>query len=112
MIRLLAVGVVLTGLAALVGLWLTERSGAVGAAAGGALAVLVQLGALALMRDKGDAPPGQFMGHWALGTLLRLLGIVMIVGLVVLGGLPALPTALGFVGVILPLLGLELRLVD
>ena len=52
------------------------------------------------------------MGHWALGTLLRLLGIVMMVGLVVLGGLPALPTALGFVGVILPLLGLELRLVD
>ncbi|MEK6686907.1 MAG: hypothetical protein AABZ01_00450, partial [Gemmatimonadota bacterium] len=59
MIRLLAVGVVLTGLAALVGLWLTDRSGAVGAAAGGGLAVLVQLGALTLMRDKADAPPGR-----------------------------------------------------
>lgn len=112
MIRMLTAGLALTGLAGLIAFWLSARAGLEGAVAGGGLAVLVQLGALALMRDRPNAPAARFFGRWALGSLLRLIGVVMMAALVVVGGLPALPTALGFVGVIIPLLGLELRVVD
>lgn len=112
MIRMLAAGLALTGVAGLIAWWLAGRAGMEGAVAGGAVAVVVQLGALALMRDKPNAPASQFLGRWALGSLLRLTGVVMMAALVVVGGFPPLPTALGFVGVIIPLLGLELRVVD
>lgn len=112
MIRLFVAGVALTGLAGLIAFGLSTRAGMAGAVAGGGLAVLVQLGALALMREDPDAPAVRFLGRWALGSLLRLVGVVLMAGLVVVADFPALPTALGFLGVIIPLLGLELRMVD
>lgn len=88
---------------------------AVAAAVFGAIALLIQLAALGLMRPvRGrEAPFQRFLARWGAGMGLRLLGVL---GIALAAGLdprhfPALPTAAGFLGVLLPLLLLEVRLV-
>jgi hypothetical protein len=92
-------------------LWGTQAAFAAGCF--GALATLIQLGALALVRPVRGAPLQRFLARWGAGMGLRLLGVL---GIALAAGLdpqhfPALPTALGFLGVLLPLLFFEVRLV-
>lgn len=81
------------------------------------LATAIQLGALALMqpvrRAEGRAALPKFMARWGAGMGLRFLGVVAlaIAAAVDRTHFPALPVALGFIGVLLPLLVLEVRLV-
>lgn len=90
--------------------------GAQGAIAAGifaALALLIQVTSIALIQPVKQAAPRVFIKRWGIGMGLRLLGVVAIA---LAAGLdrthfPAVPTAIGFLGVLLPLLLFEVRLV-
>ncbi len=77
-----------------------------------ALALAIQLAALALIEPVKQGPIKVFIKRWGLGMGLRALGVVAIA---VAAGLdrtnfPPLATAMGFLGVLLPLLFFEVRL--
>jgi len=74
------------------------------AAIGGAVAVIAQLWAVALLQPKMRAPNPEFMARWLGGMGIRLLGVGVV--LIVSRTVPAL---LSYVGVLLPLLFLETR---
>ena len=83
------------------------------AAVFGVMATLIQLGALALLTPVRGAPLNKFLTRWGAGMGLRILGIVAIA---LAAGLdkahfPPLACALGFLGVLIPLLFYEVRLV-
>jgi len=85
-----------------------------GIAAGifGALAVAIQLAVLALIEPFKQGPIKALIKRWGLGMGLRALGVVAIAVAVGLDPthFPPLATALGFLGVLLPLLFFEVRL--
>ncbi|MGQ0701554.1 MAG: hypothetical protein ACT4PM_00300, partial [Gemmatimonadales bacterium] len=58
-------------------------------------------------------PVTRFLTRWGVGIGLRLLGVIALALAVGLdpARFPPLPVALGFLGVLLPLLALEARLV-
>jgi len=74
------------------------------AAIGGAVAVIAQLWAVALLHAKMRAPNPEFMARWLGGMGIRFLGVGVV--LIVSRTVPAL---LSYVGVLLPLLFLETR---
>jgi hypothetical protein len=74
------------------------------AAIGGAVAVIAQLWAVALLQPKMRAPNPEFMARWLGGMGIRFLGLGVV--LMVSRTVPAL---LSYVGVLLPLLFLETR---
>jgi hypothetical protein len=100
---LLAAGVILVGVAALVG--------GRGAGVGGGCAVVAQFAAVALLRPAMDAPQQVFMARWYAGMGVRtlVLGILLAVSATHRTALPLVETVLGYVGVLLPLLFLETR---
>jgi hypothetical protein len=95
------------------GSWLLGCIVAARAAAGfGLLATLIHLAAVTLIRPAIDGPYNKLMARWAMGMGLRLLGVgVFLVAVTMQRELfPPLPSALGYVGVLLPLLFSEMRL--
>ncbi len=79
---------------------------------GGALVALAMQGTAELvMRRLGRVPTIDQLGLYAVGVVLRLLGVLLVALLVVLDRerFPPLPTALGYLGVIVPLLFMETR---
>lgn len=75
------------------------------------LALVIQLGASRLMVGHARAPMGQFLKRYGAGMGLRLLGVA-IVGLVIWlepAGMSPVAAALGYIGVLIPLLFLEAR---
>jgi hypothetical protein len=88
-------------------------SGALGAASGGAIAALVQWAAVRRLAGQTEVSTRDFVRRWATAAALRLLGVALVTVLVVAArdAFPPLPTALGFLGVLLPLMALELRMV-
>lgn len=102
-------GAVVSGVAYRI--WGTQAAIAAGAFA--AFAVVIQLAALALMQPVRGAPYARFLKRWGAGMGLRFLGIVTVA---LAAGLdrthfPPIPTAAGFLGVLLPLLFFEVRLI-
>ena len=89
----------------------TAGIGGRAAALGGAVAVLAQLGAVALLRPAMRAPQPVFMSRWLSGMGVRALTLGALLALAAThrAVLPPLPAALGFLGVLLPLLFLETR---
>ena len=80
-----------------------------GAGIGGGAALVAQMGAVALLRPGMDAPQRPFLARWLGGLAIRFLTLG---GLIALAAthpveLPLLETALGFLGVLLPLLFVE-----
>lgn len=78
----------------------------------GLLALTIQLVSLHMMGSVRQAPFARFIARWGAGMGLRLLGVLAIA---IAAGLdrehfPPLPTAAGFLGVLLPLLFYEVRL--
>jgi hypothetical protein len=71
---------------------------------GGAVALIAQLWAVALLRPKMRAPNPEFMARWLGGMGIRLLGV----GVVLIFS-RTVPGLLAYVGVLLPLLFLETR---
>ena len=100
---LVGLGVVLVALA----LWVGGR----GAGIGGATALAAQTAAVALLRPVMQAPQPVFMARWYGGMGIRTLalGILIAISATHREALPLLETALGFLGVLLPLLFLETR---
>lgn len=100
---LLGLGVVLVAGATVVG----RRPAGIG----GAAALAAQLGAVALLRPAMRAPQPLFLARWLAGMGVRALalGAVLAVAATHRAALSPLPAALGFLGVLLPLLFLETR---
>jgi hypothetical protein len=110
-------GAVLTALLAGIAGRAWGTPAAVAAAIFGAIATAIQVAAIRLMAPVRAPPSGatfsKYMGRWGAGMGLRFLGVVL---LALAAGLdpvhfPPLAGALGFLGVLLPLLVLEVRLV-
>ena len=103
----LALSALAAAVAGVLGGWREARSGLLF----GLLATAIQLVAGRWMTGLEQAPIQQYMKRWGGGMGLRLLG-VGVVGMVIWlepPALPALPAALGYVGVLIPLLFLEAR---
>ena len=111
--RMALAGLVLT--AALAGLngWLWGPGAARAAGGFGLMDTAIQLAATRLMRDLDQLPTGKFFARWAAGTGLRFAGAILLGVLALVNEtlFPPLPAALGFLGVLMPLLALEIRLV-
>jgi hypothetical protein len=77
----------------------------------GLLAVVVQTIAIALLRPAIEAPLKQLAVRWLMGTGLRLGGAGLWATAAVLDRttFPPLPSAVGYLGVLVPLLFLETR---
>ena len=78
---------------------------------GGAAALGAQLGAVALLRPAMRAPQPVFMARWLGGMGVRALAVGLVVAIAAThrAELAPLPTSLGFLGVLLPMLFLETR---
>jgi hypothetical protein len=93
--------------------WAVWGTTAATAAAGfGLLATAIHLVAVALLKPAVRGPTKTLMARWAMGMGLRLAGIAVFLVLVTLERemVPPLPAAIGYVGVLLPLLFSEMRL--
>ena len=93
------------------GFLLAGWRGAVSAGVFGLLATGIQVLAGRTMKNRSDAPLRDFARGWASGMGLRMLGVVL-VGVVIWldsAGFPALPAAMGYIGVLVPLLFFEAR---
>jgi hypothetical protein len=79
----------------------------------GLLATAIQVAAVVAVKPVWDAPLDKFLGRWGLGMGLRVGGVVVFLGAVLVDRelFPPVPTALGFLGVLIPLLFAELRFV-
>lgn len=103
----LALSLVVAGLAGVLGGGREARSGLLF----GLLATAIQLVAARWMTGLEQAPIQQYLKRWGGGMGLRLLGVGLVALVIWLEppALPALPAALGYVGVLIPLLFLEAR---
>jgi len=77
----------------------------------GLLATGLQAAATAVLEPARQAPFDHLIARWGLGVGFRLGGVLLVALAVLLdrGRFPPLPTAFGFLGVMVPLLFLELR---
>lgn len=79
----------------------------------GLVATAIQVISVELVRPAFAGETTRLLKRWGWGMLLRLVGVALVAILVTLDQthFPPLPTALGFLGVLVPLLFLEVRLV-
>ena len=110
-------GVLLTAIMTGIAWRLWGEAAAIAALVFGLIATAIQLGSLAVMAPvrsgKTSAPLPKFMARWGIGMGLRMAGVIALAVLAAVDQthFPAVPVALGFLGVLLPLLALEVRLV-
>lgn len=111
--RILGVGLLLTALVTALMALAWGSAALVPGVTFGALATGIQLFAAGLIRPVRDQPFGKLMARWGMGMGLRLLGVMLFAAAVLANRdlFPPLPTALGYLGVLLPLLFMETRLV-
>jgi len=90
---------------------LSGRQPAIAAGAFGVLAAALQTAAVAVVRPALQQSFPRLLKHWGLGMGLRLAGVVILAVTLLLdrGTFPPLPAALGFLGVLVPLLFYEAR---
>jgi len=105
-------GLYLSLAAAVVGTFLAGWRGTLSAGAFGLLATAIQLlAAKSLTAQATTGTRGEFVKSWAGGAGLRMLGVIA-VGVVIWldsARFPALPAAMGYLGVLVPLLFYEAR---
>jgi hypothetical protein len=79
----------------------------------GLLATAIQVAAVAAVKPVWAAPFDKFLGRWGLGMGLRVGGVVVFLSAVLVDRelFPPVPSALGYLGVLIPLLFAELRFV-
>jgi hypothetical protein len=107
-----ALGIFLTAVVSALGLILGDSASMRAAAMFGGLATGLEVAAVALAAPMLESRDYQgLMVRWALGMLLRMLGVVAlpIAVLADRSTFPPLPSALGFLGVLVPLLLFEIR---
>jgi len=85
--------------------------GAFAAAAFGLVATVIQVVATRRVLDRRSAAVAEFFKQWGIGMGLRVAGVVLLVAAVLIDRtlFPPLPAALGFLGVLIPLLALEVK---
>jgi hypothetical protein len=110
-VRLVGWGLALTAGLAGVGWGVWGRHAVMAILAFGLLATAIQLVAVLVLRPGLAAPFRVLVMRWSLGVGLRLGGIVVFVVAVVVRRetFPPLPSALGYLGVVVPLLFMETR---
>ncbi len=79
----------------------------------GGLAVVIQMTSHAIVKPALEASFHKLMGRWGIGMGLRLAGVGLFVAAVFWRRewFPPLPAAFGYLGVLIPLLFMETRLV-
>lgn len=79
----------------------------------GLLATAIQVAAVVAVEPVWDAPFDKFLSRWGLGMGLRVGGVIVFLGAVLVDRelFPPIPTAFGYLGVLIPLLFAELRFV-
>jgi hypothetical protein len=79
----------------------------------GLIATAIQATAVALVRPAFAGETVRLLKRWGLGMLLRIVGVALVAVAVTLDRtlFPPLPTAFAFLGVLVPLLFMEARLV-
>ena len=89
------------------------RDAAVAGAIFGLIATTIQAISVAMVRPAFKAASSIFLGRWAVGMLLRVVGVALVGAAAYVNPafFPPLPTAIGFLGVLVPLLFLEVRLI-
>lgn len=110
---LAAAGLALAALAAALSWKLWGSQAGIAAASFGLLAVVIQLAASALIAPFRGAEFKVFAKKWGMGMALRFLGVVSIAVAAALDPVhfPPVPMAVGFLGVLMPLLLLEAKLI-
>ena len=104
-------GLALTLPVAVLGALLGGWRGALAAAMFGLLATGIQVVAGRAMRRHNDSATRDYMRAWASGMGLRMLGVIL-VGVVIWldsAWCPPVPAAMGYIGVLVPLLFFEAR---
>ena len=104
-------GLALTLPVAVLGALLGGWQGMLAAAAFGLLATAIQVAAGRTMSRQGESPTREYMRAWASGMGLRMLGVIL-VGVVIWldsAWCPPVPAAMGYIGVLVPLLFFEAR---
>lgn len=111
--RILAAGAALTLVVTLVLRAALGSQAVVPALVFGGLAVVIQMTSHAIVKPALEASFHKLMGRWGIGMGLRLAGVLLFVAAVVWrrDWFPPLPTAFGYLGVLIPLLFMETRLV-
>ena len=106
-------GVALTAVAAVLSGLIWGREALLPAISFGLLATLIHVTSVALLKPGLRGSFNKLMKRWAMGLGLRLVGVVIfaVVVFVQRDLFPALPAMVGFVGVLLPLLFSEMRLI-
>lgn len=109
----LAVGLLLAGSVAAIAWRGWGAEAAVGAGLAGLLAAAIESAAVSLLRRALQPPFERLFKRWAMGLALRLGGLLLVVGAVLRwpGHFPPVPTAIGFLAVLIPLLLGEMWLV-
>jgi len=79
----------------------------------GLIATAIQVTSVALVRPVYAGETVRLLKRWGIGMLLRVLGVAAVVVAIAVdrADFPPLPTALAFLGVLIPLLFMEVRLV-
>ncbi len=92
-------------------LW--DVSGALPTAVFGLLATAIHVAAVALLKSGLKHSFGMLMWRWSMGMGLRLIGVGLFAVAVTVQGdrFPVIPSAIGYIGVLLPLMVSEMRLI-
>ena len=107
----LAPGVVLTAVVTALLVWGFGRVTLLPGLLFGGMATAIQLAAAGFLRRSAGKPFEQLLKAWGLGMALRMLGMFLFLGAVLADRtlFPPLPTALAYVGVLIPLMFSDLR---
>ena len=112
--RALGAGVALTVVVTTLEYLAWGREALVAGAAFGLIGTGIQVAAIRALKPGLTAPLPELMKRWAIGLGLRLGGVVLFVAAVLLDRtlFPPLPTAFGYLGVVIPLLFAETKLAN
>jgi hypothetical protein len=110
-VKRLAAGLALTVLATALLVWLFGRVALVPGLVFGGVATAIQYVASGILARAAGQPYEQLLKAWGLGMGLRMVGVVAFLGAVIVDRtlFPPLPTALAFVGVLIPLMFSDIR---
>jgi len=110
-VKALRLGLVLTATVTALLVWAFGRVVLLPALLFGGVATAIQVVASVLLRRAAGQPFERLLKAWGLGMGLRMLGVMLFLGAVLADRtiFPPLPTALAFVGVLIPLMFSDLR---
>jgi len=110
-VKHVAVGVILTAVVTALLVWGFGRAALVPGLVFGGVATAIQVAAGGFLRRAAGKPFEQLLKAWGLGMGLRALGMFLFLGAVLADRtvFPPLPTALAFLGVLIPLMFSDLR---